>query len=111
MALQTGVHESIELAEFPRVGADQVRPEFADAGPDAVRVCRQVKRPERADFAVPDNTRVGLDPDDGTIEHRNRLPAGPLVRRFVQREFDTVRENAGDLHGALGVIAGGRQTM
>ena len=68
MPLEGGVHAAIELAELQRVLAEQMRPQLGDAGAHAVRVGRQVERPERTDLAVADDAGVGLDLDDGAVE-------------------------------------------
>ena len=79
MALQRGVHPAVQPAELRRVLAEQVRPEFRDPGAHAVGIGRQVERPERADLAVADDARVGLDRDDRAVEDVDRLAARPLV--------------------------------
>ena len=42
--------------------------------------------------SVFDSTIVG-------VEHRHRLPAGPLVCAFDQRQLNSVSKDACDLHG------------
>jgi hypothetical protein len=83
MPLERGVHASIQLAEFARIGAEQVRRELAQAGAHAVRVCGQVKRSERAHLAVSGQTVVRFDAHDGAVEDSDGLAARPLVRRFM----------------------------
>jgi len=75
MALESGVHGAVEASELTWVVADEVGSEFAQAGADPFGVGGEIERAERADFAVADVPRVGLDPYDGAIEHGDGLTA------------------------------------
>ena len=81
--------------------AEQCGPSSRDAGADAVGVGRQVGRPERADLAVAGEPGVGLDRDDGAVEHVDGLAARPVVAALVQRQLDPLGADAGDLHGLI----------
>ena len=99
MTFERGVHETVELGELTRVGADQVGPQLLDAGADAVGIGGEVEGAERADLAVAREPRVGFDADHRGVEDGDGLAAGPLVRGFVEWEGGVVGEDAGDAHG------------
>ena len=100
MALERRVHAVIELRQLARVEPDQVRRQLAQARPHAFGVGRQVERPQRADLAEADESRIGFHADDRAVEDRDRLSTRPFVAAFMQRKFDTVGEDALDSHGA-----------
>ena len=100
MALQRRVHDAVELAELRRVFADELRREFLQSGAHPRRVRGQVRGTERAHFAVPDQSAVGLDADDGAVEDIDELAAGPAVAPFDERQLDAMGEDALDLHRA-----------
>jgi hypothetical protein len=54
MALERRVHGAIEFQELARVFAEQLRTKLAQTSAHALRIRRQVKRTERADFAMAD---------------------------------------------------------
>jgi hypothetical protein len=99
MTLQRRVHPSIQTLELPRILADQVRREHRDSGADAFGIGRQISGPEGTDFTVADDPSVGLDPDEGRVEDRDRFAAGPVVAAFVQRELDPIGGDSPNFHG------------
>src|SRR5262249_4184007 len=78
--------------------AEEVRADLLDSCTHAVRVRRQIERPQRADLAVPDDTGVRFDFDNGRVENRHRFAARPLVTPFLKRQIGTVGANAFDFH-------------
>ena len=86
----------LSSAELRRVFAEELRRQFRSARRAPRRVGRQVRRPERTDFAVAGDARVGLDRDDGAVEHVTDLPPRPLVAAFVEGQIDLPGGDAGD---------------
>ena len=97
-AAPAGLFDVAATTPYERVLAEEVRREFGQPGADAGGVGRQVRRPERADLAPADQTRVGLDPHDGAVEDGDGVPAGPLVRPLVEGQPDLVRRHPRDAH-------------
>src|SRR6476469_2606878 len=77
VAFQRSVHHAVELYQLPRIRADHVGRELAQSGAHAIGIRGKVERTERADFAVPRQSVVGFDADDGAVEHLNALAAAP----------------------------------
>jgi hypothetical protein len=61
VALHALVHQPTDDADLARIAADEIRRELGQPCAYARRVSRQVGGPERADLAMPDQTRIGLD--------------------------------------------------
>ena len=101
VALEGGVHESVELFEFGGVVADEVGAELLDSGADSGGVGGEVEGAEGADFAVAGDAFVGLDFDDGGVEDGGRFSAGPFVGAFLEGEVDLVGVDGGDFHRSL----------
>src|SRR6185503_18287205 len=60
VSLERGVHLAIELHELARIFAEQVRPQLAQTGAHALRIRRQIERPERTNLAVALQSSVRL---------------------------------------------------
>ncbi len=102
VAAEDGVHVTIEDVEVARVEADELRADLFQPGADAAGVGREVGRAERARFPPARDPGVGLDGDDGRIEHLDEVAVGPGVAAFLQRKVDLPGEDTCDLHGARG---------
>ena len=89
---------SHQFCQLGRIFAKQMRAKFANASANALRVGGQIIRAERTDFAVADEARVGFHANDGAVEHRDRLAAGPFVAAFAQRQVHLVGRDLCDLH-------------
>ena len=72
-----------------------------DAEYDVVTVPGALEVPIAISMA--DEAGVSLDADDGAVEERHRLAAGPLVGPFVEGQLDAVGGDGPDLHGGVPV--------
>jgi hypothetical protein len=78
VALERGVHGSVEALELARVFADEVRGEHGDSGAHAFGVGGEVGGAEGADFAVADEAGVGFDADEVLSKTVTDLPPDQL---------------------------------
>ena len=58
------IHQPAHDADLGRIMAEEMWPEFSDAGPDAGGVGRQISGPQRTYLAKADDTSVRLDAHD-----------------------------------------------
>ncbi len=98
MALQRFVHQPVNGPEPRGVLTNQMRAQLANARARALRVGRQIKRPQRAHFAMAGEAGIGFEGHHGAVKHRHRFAAGPLVDAFVQREINLINLDACDFH-------------
>ena len=75
VAAQHRVHVAVERPEVGRVEADQLGADLGDAGAHALGIGRQVGRAERAALGIAGDAGVGLDGDDGRVEHLHEVAA------------------------------------
>ncbi len=109
-------HKSVPWQEFGGDGVDALDIDIRIAadlelesgiafGANAVGVGGQIEGAERADLALSDEAVVGLNRDNGAVEHHDRFAPRPFTRRFVERELDAVSLNPCDLHGLIGRLS------
>ena len=56
---------------------------------------------QRANFAIPGQSLIGLDGYDRTVKYGNRFSIGPLVIPLVQRQVDLVDADGVDFHAKI----------
>jgi len=98
VALQRGIHPDVHDVELAGVDTDQRRGDLSDAGSRAFGVSRQVSRTQRANFTVSDKPVVGLDRNDGTVEHLDKVAAAPRVAALFERQIHLMNEDSFDPH-------------
>ena len=68
-----GIHDGVDMVELRWIMADEARRKLGDPGANAVRISRQISRPERAAFADTGYAFIGIDQDDRSVKSRVRL--------------------------------------
>src|SRR4029077_18594041 len=104
-AFEHSVHFTIEPGELAWIFAEQMRREFTQSRAHTLGVSRQIERAEWTNLAVAGQSAVSLHAHNRAIKNGDRFSPAPLVGAFVQRQFNAICNDAGNLHGGKVVEA------
>ena len=90
MAEQGPIHDQIDLADFARIGADQMRGKLGHTGAHAGPIGRQIERPKRTDLAITGDALVCFYFNHSAVEDFDKLAVGPGIASLLDRQVDLI---------------------